>query len=360
MTLESEAQVWEKSLALFEEGTKERVAAQTELKKSLQAIDKKRLEDVKQFIADKKSLEQMSVVDEVGIWHDAVESFKDGTKEKITAQTEYAKALEVVNKEITSVNEKYAKDMHRINDDFRKQEENLTKKYQDSLRDREKALYSFAGTFDEFDIKTEKSGAELLKNLDSQVSGFKKWQFEIETLAKRAIDDGLLAELRDMGPKALGELMALNSMSDEQLSQYSSLYQEKSALARTQAEAELIGMKEDTEKQISELRDVATAELSALQVDWNNEIKGLTGQTSTELASLNQIGRDAVQGLVDGMKSMHGDLQAAANDIANSVSGTIKKALDIHSPSRVMRELGEFTVEGYVQGLESMESAPKK
>lgn len=360
LSLVAEAEIWKKSAELFVEGSKERVAAQAGYRKAMEAIDKERLEAVKQFVADKKSIEQLSIVDEVAIWQKAVDSFKAGTKEKITSQIEYGKALDVVNKEITSVNEKYANEMQKINGEFKRQEEELTKKYETTLNDRMKALYNFAGTFDEFDVKVTKSGAELLKNLGTQVDGFKKWQFEIERLAKRAIDDGLIAELTAMGPKALGELMALNELTDDQLSEYSALYKEKSELARTQAEAELVGMKEDTAKQIGEMKDVATSELSALQTDWDREIKGITGNTSRELNSLKQIGVDAIQGLLDGLNSMHSDLQNTANAIAESVTGTIKDTLQIKSPSRVMRQLGVWITQGLVDGMRTEEDMPSK
>lgn len=40
-----------------------------------------------------------------------------------------------------------------------------------------------------------------------------------------------------------------------------------------------------------------------------------------------------------------------ASEIANSVKTTINSALDIHSPSRVMEASGEFTGEGFVNGI---------
>ncbi|GEM_PF-662348 len=330
---------------------------QVDIQKKEAELAKKRLDAVKLFIEDKKSMEQLSIVDEALIWQKAVDTFTAGTKEKVESQKAYAKALDEVNKEITTVNSKYASAMQKINDDFQKSEEDLTKKYQDSLQSRTDALKNFAGMFDEFDIKTDKSGAVLLDNLTNQVDGFKKWQSEIEKLAKRAIDDGLLAELKAMGPKALGELLALNSMSDEQLTKYSSLYREKSALARKQAEAELIGMKEDTEKQISALREAANKELAALQSDWQKELKSLSNNTSTELSSLKKIGVDAVKGLIAGIQSMHPDLQAVAKELADTVSETVKSALDIHSPSRVFMSIGSFITEGLSIGI--MDSSQK-
>lgn len=96
-----------------------------------------------------------------------------------------------------------------------------------------------------------------------------------------------------MGPNALPQLVALNQLTDSQLQQYSNLYKEKSKLARTQAETELKGMKDDTDKQIKSLREVANKQLTTLEKEWNAKIKSVTQSTSTELSSLEQIGRDA-------------------------------------------------------------------
>lgn len=285
-----------------------------------------RLTAIKQFIENKQKLEGLSLVEEANIWRKAAQSFKDGTQEKIDAQIQYRDSLAKINTEITSINEAYAGKMAAINDKLRADEEALTKTYQDSLQARMSALMSFAGIFDAFDAKVGKSGDELLANLNSQVDGFKAWQSEITALSGKAIDEGLLAELQAMGPKALPELMALNSMTAEQLAEYSALYKEKAALARTQAESELVGMKADTAKRITELRATANTELALLQTEWVAKIKGVTQATATEFKTLTQIGKDAGQNLLNGLKSMEGALVAQARAIAAAVNAALQGA----------------------------------
>lgn len=192
---------------------------------------------------------------------------------------------------------------------------------------------SFAGLFDAFAVEVKQSGAELLSNLQSQVDGFKTWQSEITKLSSRAIDDGLLAELRAMGPDALPQLIALNSLTDEQLSQYSDLYREKAELARTQAEAELVGMKDDTKKQIDALRATANAELAVLQSEWVAKIKGVTQATTTEFKTLTQIGKQAGQNLLDGLASMESSLVAQARAIAQAVNAALQTTLGGSAPA---------------------------
>jgi len=333
---------------------KSEIDFQKKYKALVEKSEKEYLEVIKNHIADKKSLDELSLLDEAAIWEQSIELFAEGSKERILAQKEYQKAVDAVNKEILDINKDYQSQMQKINDDLIKQENDLTKAYEDAFSKRQSSLMSFAGLFDEFKVEIKNTGAELLSNLQSQVDGFKLWQDEFAKLSSRNIDADLLAELSDLGVKALPELMALNQLTDEQLTQYSALYQEKSALAREQTEKELAGMKEDTDKQILALRETAAKQLDKLKTEWSLKIKALTSTTSSELSSLQQIGADAGQGLLNGLASMEGPLISKAQQIANAISSTIQQALDIHSPSRVMKGFGINIGQGLIVGMDEM------
>lgn len=70
--------------------------------------------------------------------------------------------------------------------------------------------------------------------------------------------------------------------------------------------------------------------------------------------NLTEIGKNILQGLINGIKSMAGAVTKAVSGIANAIPSKIKSFLGIHSPSRVLMELGEFTGEGFVKGIGSM------
>ena len=72
------------------------------------------------------------------------------------------------------------------------------------------------------------------------------------------------------------------------------------------------------------------------------------------ITSFTQIGINAVEGLINGMSGKESSLYDKANEMAENVARTVQKALDIHSPSRVMFELGSYTMEGFMNGLESV------
>lgn len=80
---------------------------------------------------------------------------------------------------------------------------------------------------------------------------------------------------------------------------------------------------------------------------WNNVMSFFSG------INLYDIGVNIIQGLIDGITSMVDTLMEKARSIANSIKKTIQSALDIHSPSRVMFKLGEYTGEGFALGIQS-------
>lgn len=318
----------------------------------VQQSEKEYLEVVKTYIAEKKSLDQLSLLDEVEIWERSVEIFNEGSKERLVAQKEYKTAVEAVNKELTATNKEYSDQIVKVNEDLVKSEEALNKAYEDAVVKRASSLVNFKGVFDEFKFEIGATGDELMSNLQSQVSAFEEWQRQIDMLSDKAINEGLLAELKEMGPNALPQLIALNGMTDKQLTEYSDLYSKKSKLAREQAEKELVGMKNDTEKQIKAMQLTARTQLSVLNSDWAEKIRSLTKTTDDELSSLERIGRDAGQGLLNGLSSQEGPLQNKAREIADSIKRTIQTALDIHSPSRVMRGFGVNIGQGLALGMD--------
>lgn len=72
------------------------------------------------------------------------------------------------------------------------------------------------------------------------------------------------------------------------------------------------------------------------------------GNTAQTLVS---AGRDLVQGFINGIKGKIGELAAVAQTLADTVSGGVMGFLDINSPSRVMRDIGNDTMDGFSLGL---------
>lgn len=66
---------------------------------------------------------------------------------------------------------------------------------------------------------------------------------------------------------------------------------------------------------------------------------------------LSQSGTSMMQGLVNGISSMRGQVEAAARNVAQTAADSVNRALQIHSPSRLMIKSGQFIDEGLAGGM---------
>lgn len=84
------------------------------------------------------------------------------------------------------------------------------------------------------------------------------------------------------------------------------------------------------------------------------KIRGTWNNITGFLRNINlfNIGRDIMKGLLDGISNMARAIYDKAREIANSVKDTIKSALRISSPSKVMLEMGLDVGKGFELGLE--------
>jgi hypothetical protein len=74
-----------------------------------------------------------------------------------------------------------------------------------------------------------------------------------------------------------------------------------------------------------------------------------SGKTAAD--AMYAAGIKAAQGLVDGLKKKKKSIEKAMMDIAKAMEKAIKKALKIHSPSKVMEKVGHYTAEGFAVGI---------
>lgn len=331
-----EAAIWKKAINQFKEGSKERIKAQNEYAAALKKADKEleeasknRYDAIKAHADDLKSMDQLSLKDEAEYWKKAIGQFKKGTKERISAQKEYQRTLKQINDNVVSTNKKYADQMKAINDKLVADVKDANDKYNNEFKSRRESYMNFAGLFDEFEVNMDKTGEDLLNNLNNQVDGFKQWQKEMEKLEYKGVDDSLIEELRQMGPKALPELLALNELTGSELNKYSNLFKEKAELATKQATDELAGMKDATKESVQAMTDTANKELAGLESAWVAELKKVTSAAEDELQGMQQIGRDAGNSLLAGLVEMESALVSQAAQIARNVNDALRDTLGL-------------------------------
>lgn len=129
--------------------------------------------------------------------------------------------------------------------------------YQKAVQDRTQEIIDTWSLFEKAEVEKTKPET-LMKNLQGQVNIMRNWASNIDKLAKRGIDQGLLDSLRRMGPEAAGQIQALTQMSGPELDKYVALWKEKHALARKEALTELEGLRQETSRKIKELESSLT------------------------------------------------------------------------------------------------------
>lgn len=72
---------------------------------------------------------------------------------------------------------------------------------------------------------------------------------------------------------------------------------------------------------------------------------------NTAANAMYSAGINAAKGLINGLNSQKKQLEKTAKSIANTITNSVKKALRIHSPSRVAIELGKFFTDGLGNGV---------
>lgn len=352
-SLNKQIKFWEKRLNKFKKNSEEYLAVQDKITDLTFRKEAERLKKYEATYNDKVKYDGKTLEWELRYWENRLDNFRKGSDEYLSIQDKLKELRYKSEQETLAATETYLDNIKKAEEDYVTNSTKLWDDYNKTLDDRTKSLVSFAGLFDEITASDDTvTGEQLMGNLQSQTNALEDWMNDIASLAERGLDSGLLKELEEMGPKSAQQIKALTTLSNEQLTEYTELWKTKSQLARQQATKELGGLRLDTEKQVSQMRDDTKTKLAQYQMDWQKSMKAVRKVSESELSAMPSIGANAVQGLIDGMQSKKEELKSVVEEIASIITDTTQSELDIHSPSRVMRRLGEYTNEGFIVGLQ--------
>ncbi|MCL2398494.1 MAG: hypothetical protein FWC91_01955, partial [Defluviitaleaceae bacterium] len=217
--------------------------------------------------------------------------------------------------------------------------EQAEQRYQDAIDRRASSIAGTFGLFAELREREEVQHTQLMGNLDAQVNQMRDWERNIDTLSRRAIDEGLLQQLREMGPSAATEIAALNRMSDVELTKYVNLWREQHEIARRMAVAELQPLRQETAQEIQGLAD---------------EVRRLGTQQFVPAGQ--NIASSTARGIRQGIQ----EVVAAIKEMCHAAERTAKNMFDMNSPSRLFAGIGIGVGEGFVTGVKSMDGTIKK
>ena len=361
MTDAQELAYWEKILASLEEGTDawyEAYKKVKDLRKDIKDETEKAADDAKKKAQDEitkrasvqdkilssyKTYYKTSERAEMQYWDIARKQFKEGTDERIAADQKYYDAKQAYYDRLEELDQEYVDNTKSVNDQLKTDIESTTKDYEDAVKNRSDSIKSSFGLFDSF-YSESASGKQLMQNLKSQVAGIADWEKEIAVLSARGLSEGLMTELREMGPQAAASIQALNSLTAEELAEYDRLWNQRNALADSQAEKENQGLKAETEKKIEQLKKDAQTKLDEYTKTYQESISEATKGISEDLKKLANAaataGEDAVAGMVANIATA-----ADAEPVRKQIEGAVKT---------VSSELGKLEDEGKIIGTETL------
>lgn len=252
-------------------------------------------------------------------------AIKDQGNDLSSLMTELESIEKKYYSDLAAARKEYDDKVKASNERLAQSEQQLTEQYQSQLDQRAQSLRDFVGIFDEVNNKRV-AGGKLLYNLQQQVTTFDQWQQNITALANKGVDKGLIEELRQTGPKAAPEIAALLTLTDDQLKQYVTLWQQKTALAREEAVRQMTYQKADTEAKIRELRSAAAVELEQYRQEWqkkNAQITADTNAATTQIANrlkalagdMPGLGTSIMDGLIGGVESRIAALKSAVSKV---------------------------------------------
>lgn len=317
LALADELAAWERVQAKYKEGHDYRLQAEREIFRVKQEISQLDYQNALDFIEESKYYGRMNLTQELREWKKIINITQEASEERKRANREvyrleneireanlaYEEKLRKIesdrNDRRIQAEEEYYSKVKEINDRLERDIQALTDAYENAVESRAKTLYSTWGLFDKVDPFQPVDGNELFKNLEDQVVAFDQWQAQIGILSAKGVDEGLIKELRDMGPKSLPQILALNKMTDTQLNGYVALWKKKSREAKDQAVYELQDMKEETNQKIQELTDEAEEELRYYKRVWKDTLRDINNDARRQLDELEREWTDSIGGMTD-------------------------------------------------------------
>ncbi len=306
---------------------------------------------VQDDILDKyKVYYKVSARAEMDYWNTARKQFKTGTDERIGADQKYFEAMQEWYDQRKELDEDYLESSKDINDQLADSVKDLQDAYHDAVAERKQDILSSMDLFEAWDADGYTMDT-LLHNLQTQVSGLALWEQQLEKLKERGISTDLYDYLLEQGPDAAANIYSLANATDEQLAEYEKLFEQKNALAQSQAVKDNESLRQETNKEIAQLRTEAQAELNALNADYRAALQelnaGMDSSLKNLLAKAGKIGEDAVSGLVGGIKK--------AADSVETYQSTAKVVSKVSSGLSALekegKEIGSDTLDGILAGM---------
>lgn len=179
--------------------------------------------------------------------------------------------------------------------------------------------------FEEFDKGQELTTETLLANMQSQIDGVTTWAENMETLAKKGIDEGLLQHLAELGPEGYEYVQAFVDATPEQLQQANELWRQS--------------------------LDFKTGTAEAVDSAIETYTEGISAGKEKMQKAMEDLGMNTWDGFKNAIAEKQKEAEESGKELLEVFMKSAETTAEVHSPSKRTERLGKNTVEGLRNGI---------
>lgn len=205
--------------------------------------------------------------------------------------------------------------------------ESKAKAFGSAMKD---AIEGYGSAFESLDISSDKTGKQLLSNLEKRLAGIKDFQLEILSLRQRGLNQEALQELISQGQ---GAVMAAGKMGDDWIKKINDNYKNyKNALEVSAKEQDMfekysLWVEKNTNKEYQdEITNAKNAKKNIKQLNKEYQNLNLTATQMDEEAT--KATDHAVNNIAGSMEDGTGAVQKAAQDLGQAAVSSFKDGVE--------------------------------
>lgn len=203
-------------------------------------------------------------------------------------------------------------------------------------------LETTTNMFEQIKYKSAISVDEMIANLQKNQEAVNNWATNLNTLAERGVNEGILAKLQAMGPQGGLYVQELVNASDEKLATLNEVFTQGGESAMNGLTA---GMDTGALGITDKIKGIVQSQVSSLQ----EEIAA---------ADFSSLGQEIPNGVSQGIEQGASTAGESSKNMANDIKESFTSEMDIHSPSRVFNEYGGFITTGLAEGIDKGTNQP--
>ncbi len=294
-----------------------------------------------------------------------VSKLNEGITEQISSFTTSITSVTKTYKTLISNVEKKQKEaLNKLSTEYKSNLKEIKDKYDNLIKEVETRQGNLASKMSGADAlyTIDSDGNLTLGDLEQQTKDIKTYGSKLNELKKK-VSSELMDQILSMNVDDANKYMdALNKMSEAELQKYDDDYNKKiresNKIAYKWYKDDIKELKADYKKEKAALKKEYDEDVKTTNEKYQKEINTLKKQYTTKVENLfndltknvSKAGTNALNGFLKAFKGKS-DVEKTLSEFCDNVAKTIKDKFKIHSPSKVMEEIGRYLTLGMGEGI---------